>query len=162
MQSIVISSKSVTILWEPPVFLDRNGPIVYYILVIREQQFNLSDIVLNVTGRTNYTLSSLEEYNTYSYQVAAATRVGLGPYSDPILFTTLQDGKYTHVQAQNTTLMCMHAWVNPNLLYVCFHLSFLHICIYILYSTFCPSTKSIWYCSKLNTSDIHVVTATIN
>ena len=99
VQSIVTSSKSVIISWEPPAFVDQNGPIVYYILVIREQQFNLSDIVLNVTGRTNYTLSSLEEYNTYSYQVAAASRVGVGPYSDPILFTTLQDGKYTHVQA---------------------------------------------------------------
>ena len=85
-------------MWDPPTYIDQNGPIVYYILAVREQQFNLSDIVLNVTGHTNYTLSSLEEYNTYSYQVAAATRVGLGPYSNPILFTTLQDGRYTRVQ----------------------------------------------------------------
>ena len=35
----------------------------------------------------------LEEYILYSCQVAAATSVGVGPYTDPTEITTLQSGK---------------------------------------------------------------------
>lgn len=35
----------------------------------------------------------LEEYIRYSCQVAAATSVGVGPYTDPTEITTLQSGK---------------------------------------------------------------------
>ena len=35
----------------------------------------------------------LEEYILYSCQVAAATSVGVGPYTDPTEITTFQSGK---------------------------------------------------------------------
>ena len=58
-----------------------------------DESFNLSDITINTTS-TSYTIATLEEYIRYSCQVAAATDVGVGPYSSPIEITTLQDGEY--------------------------------------------------------------------
>ena len=80
-------------MWESPVFIHQNGFIRYYHLIIKDQQFNTSDISVNITGSTSYTQSNLEEYNTYRYEVTAATDIGLGPYSDQLVFTTAQDGK---------------------------------------------------------------------
>ena len=65
---------------------------MYYILVLTDVGLNSSDVIINTT-LTSYTFSSLEEYNVYSCVVAAATQVGLGPYSEPIRFTTQEDGE---------------------------------------------------------------------
>lgn len=54
--------------------------------------FNLTDFTFNTTN-TTYTIDMLEEYIRYSCQVAAATSVGVGPYTDPTEITTLQSGK---------------------------------------------------------------------
>ena len=55
--------------------------------------FSLEDIEVN-TSSLNYIATHLEEHNTYSYIVAAATDVGTGPYSAPLNFTTEEDGMY--------------------------------------------------------------------
>ena len=89
-----LGSTSATIAWSPPPPEDQNGPIIYYILIISNLQFNLSDIIIN-TSFTSYTLSDLQAFNIYSYRVAAATEVGVGPFSDSIIFMTLEDGKYS-------------------------------------------------------------------
>ena len=79
--------------WDPPPFEDQNGIITYYLLLIMEEQFNISDRVINTTTAvTTYTVTDLEEYNNYTCRVAAATRIGPGPYSAPTGFSTLQDG----------------------------------------------------------------------
>jgi len=65
---------------------------VYYILVLTDVGLNSSDVIINTT-LTSYTFTNLEEYNVYSCVIAAATRVGLGPYSEPIRFTTQEDGE---------------------------------------------------------------------
>ena len=88
-----LGSTSATIAWSPPPPEDQNGPIIYYILIISNLQFNLNDIIIN-TSFTSYTLSDLQAFNIYSYRVAAATEVGVGPFSDSIIFMTLEDGKY--------------------------------------------------------------------
>ena len=87
------SSTQATISWQPPPFEDQNGPILYYNLIISELVFGLDDIDVNISVLT-YTATNLEEYNNYSFIIAAATEVGLGPYSSPINFTTEEDGKF--------------------------------------------------------------------
>ena len=42
---------------------------------------------------TSHTFSDLEEYNLYSYSVAAATNAGVGNYSGPDQFTTQEDSE---------------------------------------------------------------------
>ena len=61
-------------------------------LTITDLGFSANDVILNSTGM-NAIATNLQEFNNYSCIVAAATTVGLGPYSLPIMFTTLQDGK---------------------------------------------------------------------
>ena len=79
--------------WDPPPFDDQNGILTYYLLLITQEQFNISDMVINTTSDvTTYTVTGLEEYNNYTCSVAAATRIGPGPYSAPIRFSTPQDG----------------------------------------------------------------------
>ena len=93
IQSRVTGSKTAVISWNPPPFDDHNGIITYYLLLITQEQFNISDMVINTTSDvTNYTVTGLEENNNYTCRVAAATRIGPGPYSAPIRFSTPQDG----------------------------------------------------------------------
>ena len=54
-------------------------------------QFDIPDIRVNTTI-TSHTLTNLEEFNQYTVMVAAATQVGIGPFSSPMNFTTLDDG----------------------------------------------------------------------
>ena len=62
-------------------------------MILYELVFGLSDISINVTS-LSYTLTGLEEYNNYSFIIAAATVEGIGPYSTRINFTTEEDRKY--------------------------------------------------------------------
>ena len=87
------SSTEVTISWQPPPFEDRNGPILYYSLILTELVFDLGETYINVTS-LSYTLTGLEEYNNYSFVIAAATQKGLGPYSTAFNFTTEEDREY--------------------------------------------------------------------
>ena len=77
--------------WQPPPFEHQNGPIDHYTLIIIDRHFGLDDIHFN-TSNLSYTARGLEEYNSYSFVVAAATIVDIGPYSSPINFTTFEDG----------------------------------------------------------------------
>lgn len=88
---IVTGTKSARFNWQSPPKEDHSGPILYYTLRIVEDGFNLHEIVVNTTS-TNYEIFDLEEYIRYLCQVSAATESGNGPYSSPLMFTTLQDG----------------------------------------------------------------------
>ena len=65
---------------------------MYYVLELTDVGFNSTDAAINTT-QTSHAFTNLEEYNVYSCVIAAATQVGLGPYSEPIWFTTREDGK---------------------------------------------------------------------
>ena len=88
----VDSSTQATIVWQPPPFMDQNGPIIHYSLILSDLVFGLDDIDVNVSS-LSYTATDLEEYNNYSFIIAAVTEVGIGPYSFPVNFTTEEDGK---------------------------------------------------------------------
>ena len=92
MQVTLVERRQATIAWQPPAFEDQNGVIVYYQIVALQFQFSMiPDIRVN-TNFTSHTLTNLEEDNEYTVMIAAATQVGLGPFSSPINFTTLEDG----------------------------------------------------------------------
>ena len=92
MQVTLVGRRHATITWQPPPFEDQNGVIVYYQIVALQFQFSMiPDIRVN-TNFTSHTLTNLEEDNEYTVMIAAATQVGLGPFSSPINFTTLEDG----------------------------------------------------------------------
>ena len=45
------------------------------------------------TSNLSYNLTDLEEYTVYNIFIAASTSTGIGPFSTPAIFVTLQDGK---------------------------------------------------------------------
>ena len=92
--AIVTGTTSVKFYWQPPPIDDHNGILSYYQLRIVDESFNLTDITVNTTNMS-YITDTLEEYIHYSCQVAAATDVGIGPFSAPVEITTLQDGELT-------------------------------------------------------------------
>ena len=95
IQISVTGSRMAVLSWNSPPSEDQNGIITYYLLLIMEEQFNISDRVINTTTAvTTYTVTDLEEYNNYTCRVAAATRIGPGPYSAPIDFSTPEDGMH--------------------------------------------------------------------
>lgn len=52
---------------------------------------------LNVTTpQTELYLQGLMKYTNYTIKVAGFSNYGLGPFSYPVVCTTLQDGNYLH------------------------------------------------------------------
>ena len=92
VQVTSVGRREATITWQPPIFDDQNGVIIYYQLIVSQSQFEIPNIVVNV-NITSHTLTNLEEHVDYTVVVAAATQIGIGPFSSAVNFTTLQDGK---------------------------------------------------------------------
>ena len=73
---------SLMVSWQPPLEIDRNGPIIGY--VIQYTRVGSSDMMsVNVTNGTTHTISGLVAYVNYSVIVAAMTVNGTGPFSNP-------------------------------------------------------------------------------
>ena len=89
--STEVTSQSLTINWEALRFEDQNGLIRYYLINVTEtdtgSQFQYTSTTLDIT------LTDLHPYYTYSISVSAFT-ITAGPWSDPLLVTTAQDGNF--------------------------------------------------------------------
>ena len=91
--TMVINSTSISVSWNPPPFLDQNGDIIGYQLMITNQnRTNSSTFVVNVTNTTSYVAINLQEFEVYSFKIAAMTVIGLGPFSDSVSNQTFEDG----------------------------------------------------------------------
>lgn len=90
--STVYGPQNVSISWLPPLPDDQNGILRYYILQLVDERLGYEDVIINTT-LTSHIFNNLEEYNLYSYNIAAATSAGVGKYSDQDQFTTQEDGK---------------------------------------------------------------------
>ena len=89
---MVINSTAISVSWYPPLFLDQNGDITGYQLMITNQnRTNSSAMVVSVTN-TSYVAIMLREFEVYSIEIAAQTAIGLGPFSDPVSDQTFEDG----------------------------------------------------------------------
>ena len=92
---MVINSTSISVSWNPPPFLDQNGDIIGYQLMITNQnRTNSSTFIVNVTNATSYVAINLQEFEVYSFKIAAVNFVGLGPFSDVNSNQTFEDGLY--------------------------------------------------------------------
>jgi len=88
-------SSTATIVWTvpPPNVNSPLSPILSYLLVLSEQQFNLPIVLINVTANT-HTFTGLQEFNTYTCIIAATNAIGQGLSSSPITFNTTQAGMH--------------------------------------------------------------------
>ena len=86
-----ISSTTITLFWSPPPADMQNGIIVQYAINITEVETGRSFSLFSSTTTVN--VISLHPYYTYNCAIAAATIIGVGPYTNIITVVTLQDGK---------------------------------------------------------------------
>ena len=94
LSAMVINSSSVHLSWLPPMENQRNGNIRHYIIGVIElhtgRKFPLS------STNTTFIYPQLHPAYAYHFSVAAVT-VDIGPYSDPIVTTTPEDGMQSTV-----------------------------------------------------------------
>jgi len=104
---------SMNISWEPPPLDHHNGLIVTYHLVVTDiLTAHGSDYSKSTPGRAMnisvaassnpYLINNLVANQTYTVRIAAATRVGVGPFSVELNETTQEDGKFVDL-----VLTCM-------------------------------------------------------
>ncbi|KAH0624823.1 hypothetical protein JD844_032661, partial [Phrynosoma platyrhinos] len=91
-----ISSQSIRVTWKAPKKHLQNGIIRGYQIGYREYsaggnfQFNI--ISIDTTGDSEvYTLDNLKKFTQYGMVVQACNRAGIGPSSQEIITTTLED-----------------------------------------------------------------------
>ena len=104
----VESSYSIALSWTPPPLEDQNGLLIQYHVIVMETQILYLDngtinsqVGMNSTrtynvseGRTQLIDMLHPSYN-YTIRIAAATVVGIGPFSDSMTVMTLENGEYS-------------------------------------------------------------------
>ena len=100
------SSTSAYLTWNPPSYEDQNGVIIEYVINVTVQEMRE---YFQLTSNTSFLeVTSLKPYQTYVCMIAAATSVGLGPFSESVTVDTPQDGKIvslkTHTQTVNVSI----------------------------------------------------------
>ena len=91
-QNIMVASvnpASLMVSWQLPLEIDRNGLITGH--VIQYTRNGTSDM-MNVNSGTTHTISGLVAFVDYSITVAASTINGIGPFSNPVVQTSGEDG----------------------------------------------------------------------
>ena len=102
-----ISSDSFMLSWDPPMIGEQNGILIQYHVIIVEIQIHYTDDGAEITGMQMYlnkTFNVSEGYSqlismlhpdyNYTVRIAAATRPGIGPFSEAITNRTDMDGEY--------------------------------------------------------------------
>ena len=87
------SSTSILVEWDEVPKDKRHGIIQYYTVIwkrVEKEQGSEHRVVASVQ---QYELTNLIKYTEYSIQVLAATRIGKGPESNPIVTRTDEDSK---------------------------------------------------------------------
>ena len=84
-----VSSRNMTIVWDPPLAEHQNGIIRLYIVDISVEESGENYQMNSVT--TSLIVSDLHPYYSYSIGISAVT-IGQGPQSDPQSIRLLQEG----------------------------------------------------------------------
>ena len=87
-----VNPASLEVSWQPPLEINHNGPITGY--VIQYTRIGTSNMMSeNVNSGTTHTISGLVAYVAYSVTVAAVNVNGTGPFSNPVMKTSGEDGE---------------------------------------------------------------------
>ncbi|XP_044225397.1 receptor-type tyrosine-protein phosphatase F isoform X5 [Thunnus albacares] len=89
LQVTGLTQSSTQLTWEPPQLPERNGKIVYYVVVYRD--INSQQNSTNRTSDTHMTIQGLNPDTTYDIRVQAFTSKGGGPLSPSIQSRTMSN-----------------------------------------------------------------------
>ncbi|XP_054870168.1 receptor-type tyrosine-protein phosphatase F isoform X12 [Amphiprion ocellaris] len=84
-----LTQSSTQLTWEAPLLAERNGKIIYYVVVYRD--INSQQNSTNRTAYTNMTINGLNPDTTYDIRVQAFTSKGGGPLSPSIQSRTMSN-----------------------------------------------------------------------
>ncbi len=93
LQATSISRSAIHLIWSPPL-VPYGNIVSYAINVERRTEENSTNMTINSTNETNHTIENLLTFTWYNISIAAATKIGTGPYSAAVFIQTLQDSKY--------------------------------------------------------------------
>ena len=85
---------SLAVDWELPSELRRNGPITGHVIHYTRVGSN-DEMSKDVDSGSVHTISGLVACTEYSVSVAAKTANGTGPFSEPEVQVSGEDGKFT-------------------------------------------------------------------
>ena len=94
VRSEVLSSVSIAVYWDEVPLINQNGNITMYeVLYVPLQTFGetLSSSTISTTDFETV-INGLAPYVSYNISVRAYTVVGAGPYSEPVVNRTLEEG----------------------------------------------------------------------
>ncbi|XP_053673919.1 roundabout homolog 2-like, partial [Anopheles nili] len=88
MEALLLNSSAVYLKWKPPATSAQNGILRSYNIIVRgvDLRSNYSKVLSNVTieaTSSTLLLANLTEGVTYTVSIAAATSIGMGPFSNP-------------------------------------------------------------------------------
>ena len=87
------SSTSILVEWDEVTEDKHHGRIQYYTVIWKRVQGESPQETDVDASRQQFELTNLVKYTEYSIQVLAATRIGKGPESNPIVTRTDEDSK---------------------------------------------------------------------
>ena len=87
----VVTSRSLSLIWNPPPLEDQNGVIIHYRINITV--LDSMEMFQLLSDNSSITVNSLIPYTTYMLTIAAETAVGEGPFSGAYTVMTATDGK---------------------------------------------------------------------
>ena len=91
---------TVTLSWQAPHMDEQNGHLLSYTLEYSISGFpgiaqEISEPVDSSEGGTQQSVvEGLQPYTTYQFRVRAVNEVGAGPFSNPVVIITLEDGEW--------------------------------------------------------------------
>jgi len=88
-----VNSTAIIFTWDPPAVEARNGVITGYSLIFLELATNSSSQYNQSGARIEAVIGQLHPYYDYECRIAAETFIGRGPYGEPFITRTLQDGQ---------------------------------------------------------------------
>ena len=93
--STSVMQRSLSFSWSEPPCGDRGGIIIGYTYKLTRVG-SVPDIMIQQsdTSEQSVTIDGLIPFTEYSFQVAANTSKGIGPYTNDVTMTTLEAGNY--------------------------------------------------------------------
>ena len=87
-----VNPSSLMVSWKPPPVIDHNGPLTGHMIQYTRVRSNdiMNDVV---TSGTTHKISGVVAYSNYSIRVAAVNDQGAGPFSNPVVQVSGEDGR---------------------------------------------------------------------
>lgn len=92
--------------WKPPLPEHKNGRLVRYHVIITDAGFTSTrNVTYDITDGRIQLISALHADTSYAVRIAAATGVGIGPFSAIRTVTTLRNGTFVCMYV-STKIIC--------------------------------------------------------